>query len=68
MILVLAADAGHRLGQVLGAEAGGLQEGALGKLCSADSIREAEVVLDFRAASSLASGRLGLDEQGAQPL
>ena len=66
VVAVLGADAGDALGEELGAEAVGLEEGALGELVAAEALGEAEVVLDAGAGAGLAAGGVGLDDEGAQ--
>jgi len=44
VVALLRAEVGDALGEKLGAQAVGLEEGALGKLVAADALGEAEVV------------------------
>ena len=55
-------------GEQLGTEAQGLAARPLGELRAGDPVGEAEVVLDAGALPGLATGRLALDEDGAQTL
>ena len=66
VVAVLAADVGDALGEELGAEAVGLEEGALGELVAGEALGEAEIVLDARAGAGLAADGVGLDDKGAQ--
>ncbi len=68
LVLVVAADGGDPLGEELGFQSLGLDKGAVGELGSADTLREAEVVLNPRARPSLAAYRLALDDKGRQTL
>ena len=65
MVAVFGADVGDALGEELGAEALGLDVGALGELVAGEAFRKAEVVFDLAGAGSgLAAGGEGLDEEG----
>src|SRR5438067_10158420 len=56
------------LGEELGAKPVGLQEGPLGELVTAESLREAEVILDPRAGARLSADCFRFHDQGPQAL